>query len=482
MTIQTFNKKVISTLVLGALVSANAFAGSISLPTGPFIDTTLHDGARNGAVGTLSTDGRYAVYDIDNSYTGADGTNIAVRDVVVFDKQLGSLTQITFGNNDSYSATISGDGRYVAFLSEASDFSSRNKSISVADIGFITNPGPHVYVADIRTDLGHALMPSTYTMVDTSALDALADCRAAFPANPACSGGDGPANGPFISQDGSTVAYTSSALNIDGNVHGTDASDKIYVWDRISKVNTSVTPWFNGRSDSPTLSADASRLAFVSTATDVATAVRGIDVAGGNVLLWHRDSGLFDLVSANDSVAADAPSWSPAISADGRWVAFTTMADNLDANDTNAQPDVYTFDIATGKSYAVSVTRTLGGVCHDGSDQLGTWKPICLSTAFAPTGGSEPSISGDGRFVAFMSASPLINQIGDSGSCDAVDYNNRLDIYVADMANGGEVTLQTMLRDSTGKLWATPNGEVVFRPSVPTVQPSRSKLAMLLFT
>jgi Tol biopolymer transport system component len=180
--------------------------------------------------------------------------------------------------------------------------------------------------------------------------------------------------------------------------------------------------------------------------------------------LWDRRSELFELVSANGAVAANAPSWSPAISADGKWVAYSTIADNLDKNDTNAQPDVYTFEVASGKSYAVSALRMLNG-CHDGADQLGSWGSICLSDAFSSTGGSEPSISGDGRFIAFMSASPLINQIGDSVRCDTVDRNDRLDIYVADMANGGEITLQSMLRDETGKLWATPNGESRF-PSI----------------
>ncbi|HEX3894892.1 MAG TPA: hypothetical protein VHW73_01665 [Rudaea sp.] len=434
------------------------------LPTGPFIDTTLHDGSRNGAVGTLSADGRYAVYDIDNSYFAADGNNVAVRDVVVYDKTLGTVTQITFGDADSYGATISGDGRYVAFTSTAMDFSARNKSIHVPDVGFITNPGPHIYIADLRTDLGRVTTPATYTMVDTSTLDALADCRAPFPANPACSGGDGPASGPFISQDGSYVAYASAALNVDGNLHASDAFNRVFVWDRASKINTDITPWFNGPSDSPTLSADGSQLAFVSAATDLATSPRPADVPGGNIFVWHRATGLFDLVSANGAVAANGPSWSPAISANGQWVAYTTLSNNLDPNDTNAQPDVYTYDVASGKSYGVSVTRLLGD-CKDGSDQLGGWKPICLDAAYPPTGGSEPSISADGRYIAFMSASPLINQVGDRAACDQVDRNDRLDIYVADMANGGEVTLQTMLRDSIGKLWATPNGESRF-PSI----------------
>ena len=447
-----------------ATTNMESHAASTVLPTGPFIDTMLHDGSRNGAVGTLSGDGRYAVYDVDNSYLASDGSNIAVRDLVVFDKQNGSITQITFGDADSYGATISGDGRYVAFVSEAIDFSSRNKSINVSDVGFITNPGPHVYLADLRTDLGHITVPTTYTMIDTSSMDARADCRAAFPVNAACSGGDGPATEPFISQDGSTVAYASAALNVEGNLTGADAFNRIYLWDRASKTNVNITSWFNGPSESPTLSADGARLAFESTASNVTTLVPSEEVPGGNVFLWRSDTGLFDLVSANGSTAADAPSWSPAISANGQWIAYTTLADNLDVNDTNQQPDVYTFNIATAKSYAASVTRLLGE-CHDHFDELGSWKPICLSATFSATGGSEPSISGDGRFIAFMSASPMINQTGDVPTCDAVDRNDRLDIYVADMANGGEVTLQTMLRDDTGKLWATPSGESRF-PSI----------------
>lgn len=100
--------------------------------------------------------------------------------------------------------------------------------------------------------------------------------------------------------------------------------------------------------------------------------------------------------------------------------------------------------------------------CRDGWEQLGPgWDPICLDTVFSETGGTEPSISADGRYIAFTSASPLINQVADTLMCDPFDENDRLDVYVADMMTGGEVLLQTMLRDSTGKLWATPMEKAV---------------------
>jgi Tol biopolymer transport system component len=437
----------------------------ISLPTGPFVDPQLYDGARSGAVNTLSADGRYAVYDVDDSYVSSDGTNVALRDVVVYDKVLDRVTRITFGDSDSYGGTISGDGRYLAFVSAATDLTARNKAIPVPDIGFITNSGPHVFVADLRTDLGHVSVPTAYTMVDTSYLDEVADCRAKSPVTMACSGGDGPAVQAVISQDGSTVAYVSYALNIDPDLHEADSLSRIYLWDRATKSSRDITPWFNGNSNSPTLNFDGSLLAFVSTASDIISAtVPAPDVQGGNIFVWSRTSGKFDLVSRNGDLPANAPSWSPNISSDGKWIAYTTRASNLDANDTNQRPDVYSFNVPTGKSYAVSGMRLLGD-CHDGMVQIGSWKPMCLSNAFSEEGASESSISSDGRYIAFMSASPLINQVGDTDSCDAVDTNNRLDVYVADMANGGELMLQTMLRDSTGKLWPTPAGESRF-PSI----------------
>ncbi|MCO4745350.1 MAG: PD40 domain-containing protein [Proteobacteria bacterium] len=105
-----------------------------------------------------------------------------------------------------------------------------------------------------------------------------------------------------------------------------------------------------------------------------------------------------------DSTGAQAneASEDPAISADGQWVAFTSEASNLVADDTNAVADVFLHDLATGTTTLIS--RDSSGTIGDGRSN---W----------------PSISADGRFVAFMSrATNLV----------ASDTNGRGDIFLHD--------------------------------------------------
>jgi Tol biopolymer transport system component len=94
------------------------------------------------------------------------------------------------------------------------------------------------------------------------------------------------------------------------------------------------------------------------------------------------------------------------VSADGRYVAFTSFASNLVANDTNGRLDVFVRDTATG-------TTTIASVGSDGSQ------------ATAPS--SEPSISADGRYVAFQTSAP-----------DLVpgDTNDDDDVFVRDLRAG----------------------------------------------
>jgi Tol biopolymer transport system component len=95
------------------------------------------------------------------------------------------------------------------------------------------------------------------------------------------------------------------------------------------------------------------------------------------------------------------PSW-PSLSADDRWVAFGSFASNLVPNDTNGRSDVFVADLASGAIFRVSVDRFGGSANNDSF---------------------EPSISADGRFVAFWSfASDLV----------AGDTNLALDVFVHD--------------------------------------------------
>lgn len=114
------------------------------------------------------------------------------------------------------------------------------------------------------------------------------------------------------------------------------------------------------------------------------------------------------------------------ISANGRFVAFTTDAPNLVSGDNNFSCDVFVHDLKTGKSERVSQPAT-------GTDSVGVCAGIGGGTN-ASTGSSGPSLSASGRYVAFHScATNLVPG----------DTNGLADIFVADRKSGsiGRVSL-----------------------------------------
>ncbi len=122
---------------------------------------------------------------------------------------------------------------------------------------------------------------------------------------------------------------------------------------------------------------------------------------------------------ATNGVRANSASGSPKISANGRFVAFTSLATNLDGiADTNSAPDVFVRDLLTGTTQRASLSAT-GGLAHGRS--------------------SQASISGDGRFVSY-----------ESSAADAVsqDTNGVADAFVLDRATA------TTSRISTDQLGA----------------------------
>jgi Tol biopolymer transport system component len=127
--------------------------------------------------------------------------------------------------------------------------------------------------------------------------------------------------------------------------------------------------------------------------------------------VYRRDvnasnAGAFVRVSGLDSVPNDLGGTQPAISVDGRFVAFTSRS-NFDAQDTNNVEDVYRRDANAAGAAAFARVSGLGAVPSD-------------------RGGNQPSISGDGRFVAFTSRSNF----------DAQDTNDADDVYRRDMDSG----------------------------------------------
>ena len=216
----------------------------------------------------------------------------------------------------------------------------------------------------------------------------------------------GPSHGrTVISPDGRTVAFASQAANlVEGDANGTW---DVFVHDRATRITSRVSVSTAGReaddsSYGPALSADARFVAFDSWATNL---VAG-DVNGfRDVLIHDRRTGTTSLISAAPGgKAADGESYGAGLSADGRFVTFSSQADNLVPGDANVAWDVFVHD-------RLEATTTLVSLASDGSQ--GNFN----------SAGSF--ISADGRFVAFSSiASNLVP--GDTNAVADVFVRDRL--------------------------------------------------------
>jgi uncharacterized repeat protein (TIGR01451 family) len=123
--------------------------------------------------------------------------------------------------------------------------------------------------------------------------------------------------------------------------------------------------------------------------------------------------GITERVSvASSGAEADSVSDMPAISADGRFVAFVSLATNLVPDDTNDSTDVFVHDRRTGTTERVSVS-SLGLQGDNNSGLVGV--------------AGYPAISADGRFVAFPS---------DATNLVLGDTNNTTDVFVHDRRTG----------------------------------------------
>jgi Tol biopolymer transport system component len=212
---------------------------------------------------------------------------------------------------------------------------------------------------------------------------------------------------PSISSDGRYVAYGSAATNI---VSGdTNGFVDVFVFDRQTGIAERVSVDSNGgeanqQSLYSSISADGRYVAFDSTASNL---VSGDTNGVKDVFVHDRQTGATIRVSVDSGGAqGSGDSANPAISSDGRYVAFDSAAANLVAGDTNGVRDVFVHDLQTGATERVSLD----------------------SSGAQVTGGSTyPTLSSDGRFVAFDSA---------AGNLVSGDTNGFRDCFVRDRQSG----------------------------------------------
>ncbi len=221
-------------------------------------------------------------------------------------------------------------------------------------------------------------------------------------------------SGPaVVSADGRFVAFASTASNLSG-ADMNFASD-VFVHDRatgqielISVDSAGVQANFD--SVSPAISADGRFVAFASLASNLDPN----DMNGTwDVFLRDRTAGVTTMVSVDSAgVQGNLDATNPAISAGGRFVAFQSYSSNLVADDTNGLQDIFVHDTQTGSTTRASVDSS--GIEGDGES-------------------ITPSISDNGLLVAFASGSTNLVPLGSDG-------NGAFDVFVHDFG-----TFQTVI-------------------------------------
>lgn len=193
----------------------------------------------------------------------------------------------------------------------------------------------------------------------------------------------GTSTSPSISPDGRYVAFVSSAPTL---VAGdTNGRADVFVRDRVAHTTVRVSvagdgAQATGASGTPSISDDGQRVAFLSNAYDLVP-----DDANGAIDVFVRDLAAGTTVRASVSATgqeADLPTTAATLSGDGKVVVFVSAATNLVTGDANGVDDVFARVLATGAIERLSVSST-GGEANGAS--------------------RAPSVSRDGRFVAFES-------------------------------------------------------------------------------
>jgi Tol biopolymer transport system component len=329
----------------------------------------------------ISADGRFVAF-LSSATNLVAVDNLAAAEVFVHDRQTGTTTAVGRGpggaqaNSDSQSPAISADGRYVVFSSWASNLvagdTNDNTDVFVHDR--VTGATTRVSVAtngvqgnnqsffpaisaDGRwvafTSLAFNLVPDdTNGLADAFVHDRQTSTTTRVSVGPGGVEGDGavwPAYAPSISADGRFIAFSSGASNLVAGDSGSQTD--VFVHDRQSGTTTRASVGLGGSesngasSDGTAISADGRWVAFASTADNL---VAGVNTSIPFVYLYDRQSSTTTAVSvATNGAYGNNLSWRPAISADGRVVTFESHATNLVPGDTNGWADIFVRDRGT---------------------------------------------------------------------------------------------------------------------------------------
>ena len=351
--------RIVSIAALALLVTASAAQQGVTTLVSVHSSGALSDNHSYQAA--ISADGNtVAFYSFATNLVPGDTNGVA--DVFVHDLQTGATTRVSVdssgvqGNGACQDFAISGDGRYVVFDSDATNLVA-NDANGVRD----------VFLHDRQT--------GTTERVSINAAG--------------IEGNQFSGNGVSVSNDGRFVAFSSGATNlVPGDTNGT--SD-VFIRDRTLSTTILASVDSAGAQGGlwsyyPSLSGNGRVCAFQSASSFDPADTNGFD----DVYVRDLTTGITSIASASSTGAiGDSYSGLPAVSGNGRFVAFESRATTLVPNDTNQQYDIFVRDLQSGTTTRVNVGAS-GAQATGGAQGFSSMS-------------RRPAISVDGRYVAYES-------------------------------------------------------------------------------
>jgi Tol biopolymer transport system component len=350
--------------VLAALVAVSTALSATAGTTRVSVSSSHHQGDRPSFTAGISADGRFVAFESLATNLVRSDTN-GRRDAFVYDRKTGRTERVSVSssgaqaraasdpNTGSSAMDLSADGRYVLFRSDAPNL-----------VPGDTNGKTDAFVHDRVTGKTRRIPPAG-------------------------------------------VGVTGGVLSANGRYAVLDAGGNVFRYDlrhgRLLRLTAGANSWSQGES----VSANGRYVAFASNASNL---VHGDTNKLPDVFVRDVRTGRTTRVSVTSAGKQGVGkrysngSNAPAISSDGRRVAFHSDMTNLVRGDTNNVPDIFVHDLATGKTQRVNVSST-------------------GRQANAESGGGE-SFSVDGRYVAF--SSQATNLVPD-------DRNDITDAFVRDL-------------------------------------------------
>lgn len=300
-------------LVSGGAPQYQVYLYDTTNQTTEIVSVSSSGGSNNATASRpdVSSDGRFVVFD-SNSTNLVSGAGSAHSEVYVRDRQSGTTQIVTSGNASSSTARMDCSGRFVVFVSGATNLVSSD-----------TNGRADVFLAD---RLGVSVSLSNLTL-----------------------SGNADSTRPTLSCNGNYVAFESVATNLIAG--DTNASNDVFRYDRVAgsvgRVSLSSSAAEGNNSSSyATISGDGRYVAYHSYATNLVSGDTNVTV---DVFLTDVSSGVTQRAAiVAGGTQANGLNWQPSISADGRYISYYSEASNLVSGDTNARGDI--FISATGEA------------------------------------------------------------------------------------------------------------------------------------